>query len=135
MVQNPFRQNIFVVRVFWGKKKKPTRNETEVEFIPTASITVFFKMQEKLSRSARVGYIVIHLLPPVGSLGFWDFSTSVIICSNALVTLVLSRALASVKAHLNSSARSRPSLMGTCLRSALRSLLLPTMTMGTQSAP
>jgi len=82
-----------------------------------------------------VGHIRVHLPPPVGWLGFWDFSISAIISSKAFVTLVFSRALASVKPQLNSSASFRPSSTGTCLCSGLRSLLLPTMTSGTQSAP
>ena len=81
------------------------------------------------------GHIRTHFIPPVGRLGSFDFSISVIICSKALATLVFNRALASVKPQLNSSASFLPSSTGTCRCSDLRSLLLPTMTSGTQSAP
>lgn len=80
-------------------------------------------------------YITLHLLPPVGSPGFCDFSISAIICSNAFPTLVFNRALASVKLQLNSSANFLPSSACTWRWSAFRSLLFPTMTNGTQSAP
>ena len=80
-------------------------------------------------------YMTLHLLPPVGSLGFCDFSISAIICSNAFPTLLFNRALASVKLQLNSSANFLPSSAWTLRWSALRSLLFPTMTRGTQSAP
>lgn len=80
-------------------------------------------------------YITLHLLPPVGSPGFCDFSISATICSNAFPTLVFNRALASVKLQLNSSANFLPSSAWTWRWSAFRSLLFPTMTNGTQSAP
>ena len=54
-------------------------------------------------------YMTLHLLPPVGSPGFCDFSISAINCSNAFPTLLFSRALASVKLQLNSSAKFLPS--------------------------
>lgn len=80
-------------------------------------------------------YITLHLLPPVGSPGVCDFSISAIICSNAFPTLVFNRALASVKLQLNSSANFLPSSACTWRWSAFRSLLFPTITSGTQSAP
>ena len=80
-------------------------------------------------------YMTLHLLPPVGSPGFCDFSISAINCSNAFPTLLFSRALASVKLQLNSSANRLPSSAWTWRWSAFRSLLFPTMTNGTQSAP
>ena len=80
-------------------------------------------------------YITLHLLPPVGSPGFCDLSISAIICSNALPTFSSNRALASVKLQLNSSANLMPSSAWTWRWSAFRSLLFPTMTNGTQSAP
>lgn len=83
----------------------------------------------------KVVYITMHLFPPVGSPGFWDFSTSAIINSNAFDTFSLYRALASVQAHLNSSANALPSSGCTCLCSGLRSLLFPTITSGTHSVP
>jgi len=73
--------------------------------------------------------------PPVGSLGFWAFSICPIMSSNALVTFSLNRALASVLAHLNSSASFLPSSTVTWRCSGRKSLLLPTMTMGTHSEP
>ena len=76
-----------------------------------------------------------HFVPPVGSPGFCDFSTSAIMSSKAFETFSLYRALASVHAHLNSSARALPFSGWTCRCSGLRSLLLPTMTMGTHSVP
>lgn len=80
-------------------------------------------------------YMMLHLLPPVGSPGFCDFSISAIICSNAFPTFSFNRALASVKLQLNSSANFLPSSAWTWRWSAFRSLLFPTMTNGTQSAP
>ena len=80
-------------------------------------------------------YITEHLLPSGGWFGFWDFSTSPMIRSNALATLSLSRALASVQAQLNSSASFFPSSGVIWRSSGLRSLLLPTMTSGTHSEP
>lgn len=79
--------------------------------------------------------MTLHLLAPVGSPGFCDFSISAIICSNAFPTLLFNRALASVKLQLNSSANFLPSSAWTWRWSAFRSLLFPTMTNGTQSAP
>ena len=80
-------------------------------------------------------YMTLHLLPPVGSPGFCDFSISAIICSKAFPTLLFNRALASMKLQLNSSANFLPSSAWTWRWSAFRSLLFPTMTNGTQSAP
>jgi hypothetical protein len=51
------------------------------------------------------------------------------------VTFSLKRALASVQAHLNSSARARPDSLVTWRCSGRRSDLLPTMTRGTVSVP
>ena len=80
-------------------------------------------------------HITAHLLPPVGSLGFCDFSISAIMRSKALDTFSLYRALASVHTQRNSSAIFFPSSAVTCRCSGRKSLLLPTMTRGTQSAP
>lgn len=80
-------------------------------------------------------YMMLHLPPPVGSPGFCNFSISAIICSNAFPTLWFNRALASVKLQLNSSANFLPSSAWTWRWSAFRSLLFPTITRGTQSAP
>ena len=94
-----------------------------------------FKLPASYYRDHLACHIRTHFPPPVGWLGFWDFSISPIICSKALATLVFNRALASVKLQLNSSASFFPSSTGTCRCSGLRSLLLPTITSGTQSAP
>ena len=80
-------------------------------------------------------YMSLHFEPPDVSLAFCGFSISAIISSKALETFELSRALASVKLQRNSSASLAPSGAGTCLCSGFRSLLLPTITSGTQSAP
>ena len=95
------------------------------------SPTLTFPVHHK----ADIVYMTLHLLPPVGSPGFCDFSISAIICSNAFPTLIFNRALASVKLQLNSSANLLPSSAWTWRWSAFRSLLFPTMTKGTQSAP
>jgi hypothetical protein len=55
--------------------------------------------------------------------------------SKALATLVSYAALASVHPQSSRSDNLRPSSKLTCLWSGLRSLLLPTMTMGTDSVP
>lgn len=81
------------------------------------------------------GYIKAHLFPPVGWDGFWDFSICPIIKSNALETLKSRKALASVKAQWMSSANCRPSSRETWRCSGFKSLLLPTITKGTSSAP
>ena len=78
-------------------------------------------------------YMTMHLLPPVGSLGFWLRSTSPMTSSKLLITFSLYRAEASVHAHLNSSARAFPSSGVTWRCSGRRSDLLPTTTRGTQS--
>jgi len=80
-------------------------------------------------------YITLHDFPPGGASGLLDFSISPIIRSNAFVTCSLYRALASVHEHLNSSPKSRPCSAVTCLCSGRKSDLLPTMMIGTQSAP
>lgn len=78
----------------------------------------------------------MHLLgPPVGWLGFCDFSISPTRISKALTTLVSLRAEASIHAHLNSSAIFLPSSLVTWCMSGWRSLLFPTSVNGTQSAP
>lgn len=58
-------------------------------------------------------HITEHLPPPVGSLGFCDFSISAIMVSKARETLVFNLALASVKPQWNSSASFAPSSVGT----------------------
>ena len=80
-------------------------------------------------------HIRIHLESPEGSLGFSPFSICSTISSNALVTFSLYRALASVKTHLNFSANSLPCSAVTWRCSGRRSLLLPTIVIGTQSVP
>jgi hypothetical protein len=80
-------------------------------------------------------YIRTHLESPDGSLGFSPFSICSIMSSNDLVTFSLYRALASVKAHLNFSASSLPFSTVTWRCSGRRSLLLPTMVIGTHSVP
>lgn len=80
-------------------------------------------------------HITTHLLPPGGSLGLLDFSISPIIISNDFDTFSLYLALASVHGHLNSSPNFLPCSDVTCRCSGRKSDLLPTMIMGTQSAP
>ena len=80
-------------------------------------------------------HINTHLLFPAGCDGFCDFSTSPIMRSKAFATLKSRKALASVKAQLTSSANCRPSSRETWRWSGLRSLLFPTTTRGTSSAP
>lgn len=80
-------------------------------------------------------HITTHLLPPGGSLGLLDFSISPIIISNDFDTFSLYLALASVHGHLNSSPSFLPCSDVTCRCSGRKSDLLPTMIMGTQSAP
>lgn len=67
--------------------------------------------------------------------GACAFSISAIISSNALATLVSYAALASVQPHCSLSPSLRPSSTLTWRCSGRRSLLLPTMTMGTDSVP
>ena len=104
-------------------------------YYPQRFISYIQPLPAFIHHKADTVYMTLHLLPPVGSPGFCDFSISAIICSNAFPTLLFNRALASVKLQLNSSASFLPSSAWTWRWSALRSLLFPTMTKGTQSAP
>ena len=80
-------------------------------------------------------YMTWHFPPPAGLSGSCDFSISAIIISNALATLVLFLALVSTQPHLSSCASFCP-CSGAILRFAsATSLLLPTITIGTESAP
>ena len=78
--------------------------------------------------------MMMHLPPFVACEGFWAFSTSAIINSNALATFSLCLAEASVQAQFHCWVRDFPSSAVTCLWMC-RSDLFPTTTMGTQSAP
>lgn len=114
------------------------RSQTEIVVVPDLChqrLSIYTQPLPSLSQGADTVYMTLHLLPPVGSPGFCDFSISAIICSNAFPTFLFNRALASVKLQLNSSANFLPSSAWTWRWSAFRSLLFPTMTKGTQSAP
>ena len=112
--------------LFFTRAPSPALSSTPHVSYPTLTL---------IHHKADTVYMTLHLLPPVGSPGFCDFSISAIICSNAFPTLLFNRALASVKLQLNSSANFLPSSAWTWRWSAFRSLLFPTMTKGTQSAP
>lgn len=92
-------------------------------------------LKSRTIASFEVYHMTAHLLPPVGSLGFCDFSICPIMSSNALVTFSLYRALASVHAQAHFSASCLPSSGVTWRCSGRRSLLLPTITTGTHSVP
>ena len=79
--------------------------------------------------------MIEHLPPSAGALGFCDFSISSMSSSKALATWTSYRALASVQAQPNLSASFLPSSVLTWRCSGRRSLLLPTMQMGTFSLP
>lgn len=79
--------------------------------------------------------MTLHLPPPAGLSGSDDFSISPIIISKAFATLVLLRALVSIQPQLRSRARLCPCSAGIFRLASGTSLLLPTMTMGTDSAP
>lgn len=78
--------------------------------------------------------MITHGPSPAGCCGFCAFSTSAIISSNAFCTFSLCRADASVHAQFHLVVRAFPSSWETC-RCIWRSDLLPTTTIGTQSAP
>lgn len=80
-------------------------------------------------------YMTRQLLFSGASPGFCDFSICAIKSSNARPTFSLYRALASVHPHWIVSDSFLPSSGLTCRCSGRRSLLLPTMTMGTDSVP
>ena len=89
-------------------------------------------MKLKLPQGA---YITPQLLFCGASPGFCDFSICAIMSSNALATLLSYAALASVHPHLNFSDNLRPSSRLTCRCSGRKSLLFPTITIGTDSVP
>lgn len=80
-------------------------------------------------------YMTRQLLFSGASPGFCDFSICPTRSSKARPTFSLYRALASVHPHWSLSDSFFPSSGLTCRCSGRRSLLLPTMTMGTDSVP
>ena len=117
----------------WKRAKMKTMGDDDVT--PPPSHPPPQILDGRPTSEERNNYIIEQVRPPVGSLGFCAFSTSAIMSSNALVTFSLYRALASVQAHRNSVPSCFPSSIDTCRCSGRRSLLFPTMTRGTHSAP
>lgn len=101
-----------------------------------AVIAVMIRLEKlRMLMAEWLYYMTEHDFPSWASAGFWDFSICPIRSSKALETFSLYLALASVHPHWYFSDSLLPSSAVTWRCSGRRSLLFPTITIGTVSVP